>query len=886
MGTYHPGTPAYTEYINHPAVYAPAVLISPAIPAYTSDPIPGKYHPAIPETSYIIPAIPEVLSTIPATAEVGHWTKAAPEIGHWVAAALEVGHWTTATPETGYWTTSFGTCLAGTNYYYYEVTAFNCERNIGGTYIGASNYWTPIPAVASKYIIDTPAKPKYYVIDTPAKPSTYVIDTPATQAKTIVVTPYIPPRKVITSPAIPAYTENSTLGTFHPAQPALYAKPELITSAYTQTIQHPEIKAYYDPAPLTVNNKPSMAPTATPAPIKSPTVLPTPASTTLTPTNTQTTPIKTIPVSLSTIFDQSDINATAWKSINLYGAYQQLGLTPQTAGLGIKIGVIDSGIGVFPANSNSNQSTLACFTASPNLVNTTQNNSTSSLNQTQFTNSKVTIARTPGLLINDRSGKAEKPASAQAVGPHGSHVAGIIGCNPNTSITLYGKQIGTLTGIAPAVTLGSYNIFPDNASVNINDIGAMVKAAVDDGMNIINMSLGISADADPLGYGTDNGVLEEALKYAEAHNVLVVAASGNDGVDQVLRPANIDTVLSVAVVSGGVNAVHALTVNNQTYTMLGGSVGWSTAPVSALLYPVTPTLETGCSPLSKNYAGKIAVLKRGQCRFDAKFTAAKKAGALGVVLVDYPTSLADLHLSSETTNDPILPGGIISTLAWNKITAWLQIDQTQNSTISATTLQSVPIKTLLSFSSYNSKGALRPDLSAPGAGIFSSITATGCNTCYMIADGTSMASPVVAAIAALLYQQHPNWTVGQIRSALIHTASTKDIKAAGSLPDPGIRVRGTGVIDALAAINTTLVFTTSNTQITKNTGSVQITNLTNSKIEATITTTGVVKSTQSKITLPAASTIKLDLTTSMQGLGEVIITPSNGSPIHQNISSN
>ncbi|MGX0134138.1 subtilisin [Cupriavidus metallidurans] len=111
---------------------------------------------------------------------------------------------------------------------------------------------------------------------------------------------------------------------------------------------------------------------------------------------------------------------------------------------------------------------------------------------------------------------------------HGTHVAGIIGGN------------GVIRGIAPSASLMSYRVFERGARETVTFyIYDAVTAAVEDGADIINMSLGQSE--------TD-AVLEQAIRNAEAQGVLVVAASGNDGHDKPSYPASYAEVVSVAAV--------------------------------------------------------------------------------------------------------------------------------------------------------------------------------------------------------------------------------------------------------------------------------------------------------------------------------------------------
>lgn len=84
--------------------------------------------------------------------------------------------------------------------------------------------------------------------------------------------------------------------------------------------------------------------------------------------------------------------------------------------------------------------------------------------------------------------------------------------------------------------------------------------------------------------------------------------------------------------------------------------------------------------------------------------------------------------------------------------------------------------TRASFSNYGSS----VDLMAPGVSIVSSyITVSGCttNACYVYSDGTSMATPFVSGVAALVKSRYPTWTASQISSRLTSTA--QDLGAAG-----------------------------------------------------------------------------------------------------------
>ena len=98
---------------------------------------------------------------------------------------------------------------------------------------------------------------------------------------------------------------------------------------------------------------------------------------------------------------------------------------------------------------------------------------------------------------------------------HGSHVAGIIGAVRNNGVGV--------DGIAPAVKFMMIRAVPDGDERD-KDIANAIRYAVDHGAQIISMSFGKP-------YSPYKSAVDEAVKYADAHGVLMVHAAGNDGQD-------------------------------------------------------------------------------------------------------------------------------------------------------------------------------------------------------------------------------------------------------------------------------------------------------------------------------------------------------------------
>ncbi len=88
---------------------------------------------------------------------------------------------------------------------------------------------------------------------------------------------------------------------------------------------------------------------------------------------------------------------------------------------------------------------------------------------------------------------------------------------------------------------------------------------------------------------------------------------------------------------------------------------------------------------------------------------------------------------------------------------------------------------------------LKPDIAAPGVDILSAAPGGG----WSSSSGTSMASPHIAGAAALLRQRHPAWTVAEIKSALVQTATDARRAVGANLAGPTFV--GGGVVSLVAA---------------------------------------------------------------------------------------
>lgn len=122
---------------------------------------------------------------------------------------------------------------------------------------------------------------------------------------------------------------------------------------------------------------------------------------------------------------------------------------------------------------------------------------------------------------------------------HGTHVAGIIAADG-------GVKGDGIYGLAPQASILAYKVCSDDGTCFADDVAAGIHMAVDNDANIILLSEGED---------TDSSLMDQALDYATAHNVLLVAAAGNGGPykGSIDYPAANPEVISVGAVDSSIN---------------------------------------------------------------------------------------------------------------------------------------------------------------------------------------------------------------------------------------------------------------------------------------------------------------------------------------------
>jgi len=430
---------------------------------------------------------------------------------------------------------------------------------------------------------------------------------------------------------------------------------------------------------------------------------------------------------------------------------------------------------------------------------------------------------------------------------HGTHVAGIAagygvkkggktftGKYANlTSDSLMQMRIGP--GMAPKAQLYSLRVFGCDGSTDL--VLEALDRAMDpnqdgntkDHFDLINLSV-----------GSDDGVVDDpenaVVAALAAHGVLPVISMGNggDNTDIGGAPGNAQASLAVASSVDSFQMRDGLEVNAPADVagIAAGqfSVAYDWAGNGPTHQPVTGDVvkipgafgpgannSDGCDPLSPTEAaavtGKVAWLywddndATRQCGSAGRSANVAAAGAVGSIF----TSNLDVFAAG-ITGSAVIPVIQLPKAQTDRLTPAVDagtLNVTFDGANQATVKDITPAinDTLSSFSSrgtHGSLGVVKPDVTAPGDTIASAGMGTGNNV--LVISGTSMASPLVAGVSALVKSKHPDWSPLWLKSAVMNTA-THDVWTGDShTGDRYAPARvGSGRVDARAAVRTTSI---------------------------------------------------------------------------------
>jgi subtilisin family serine protease len=361
---------------------------------------------------------------------------------------------------------------------------------------------------------------------------------------------------------------------------------------------------------------------------------------------------------------------------------------------------------------------------------------------------------------------------------HGSHTASTAAGNNGVTAIVNGENVGSISGMAPAARLAIYKVCWEVPDLSTATCGALQRAkaiddAVSDGVDVLNHSIGGSATSV-----TD--VVNVAFLHAAAAGVFVANSAGNTpGASTVTH--NAPWVTTVAASTHDRTFEKSVTLGNgTTYTSAGQGGALPSSPlvdsVTAGL-PGRPATDAelcfiGALDPAK-VTGKIVLCQRGVSGRTEKSRAVQQAGGVGMIMYNpAPNSInADFHA---------IPTVHVGETEGAAIKAYIAGTASPTASMTPAVRKLARAPQVASFSSQGPARAgggdlLKPDISAPGVDVIAAV-APGNNfgNDWDALSGTSMASPHVAGIAALLKSANPGWTPAAVRSAMMTTAYQTD----------------------------------------------------------------------------------------------------------------
>jgi subtilisin family serine protease len=396
---------------------------------------------------------------------------------------------------------------------------------------------------------------------------------------------------------------------------------------------------------------------------------------------------------------------------------------------------------------------------------------------------------------------------------HGSHTASTAAGDYNVPVTIDGNSIGRASGMAPGAKIAVYKVCweakPGATGGCFNsDSVAAINDAVADGVDVLNYSIGGSSESpvfDSVGI---------AFLLAARAGVFSANSAGNSGpgASTLDHPAPWVTTVAAATFR---QSFQALELGNGA-RYVGASVTGPLTTATQLVTSLSVKLATAsdsdarlCAPGSLDpakAAGKVVQCDRGVvARIDKSFEV-KRAGGVAMVMTNTgPNSLnADYHPIpavhlADTARQPIL-----DYIASAGAAATARI-------LPLTPAEAAAVPGTPAIADFSSRGPstttggdiLKPDIAAPGVDVVAAVAPPfNHGRQWDFLSGTSMASPHIAGLGALLKAAHPSWLPSEIKSALM-TSARDTVSSAG---DPFSQ--GAGFVNPNPATDPGLVYPT------------------------------------------------------------------------------
>ncbi|XP_042415528.1 subtilisin-like protease 4 [Zingiber officinale] len=419
----------------------------------------------------------------------------------------------------------------------------------------------------------------------------------------------------------------------------------------------------------------------------------------------------------------------------------------------------------------------------------------------QFCNNKLIGVRSFVNYDRSRNWSTVSPIDNDG---HGSHTASTAGGAFVKRANVYGLARGLASGVAPRAHVAMYKVCTDDGCQSY-DILAGMDAAVEDGVDVLSISLG----GDPTPFYNEPVAIGGF--HAMSRGIFVSCSAGNSG--PYLSTVSNDAPWLLTVAASTMDRSFSATVKLGDGRQFHGQSLYQPRGFSPKTkYPLVfldgrARFCLNGSLDGVNVKGKIVFCDRGGNATVPRGQVVKQAGGAGMVLSNYEEDGYSTYATLQA-----VPASNIPYADGLEIKAY--INSTARPTASIVfsgAVTHVPRSpAITSFSSRGpsqiTPGILKPDITGPGVNVLAAWNTEN----FHVISGTSMSCPHLSGVAALIKKAHPDWSPAAIKSAIMTTAYVKDntnkpISDETNLP-AGLFALGAGHVKPLKVLDPGLVY--------------------------------------------------------------------------------
>lgn len=378
---------------------------------------------------------------------------------------------------------------------------------------------------------------------------------------------------------------------------------------------------------------------------------------------------------------------------------------------------------------------------------------------------------------------------------HGTLVAGIIAAD------------GEAKGVAPKAQIFAYRVASEGSYVSTHDMIRALDRAVDDQIDIVNVSLGLDYVSEEI---------DKAVKNLVEKGIVVITAAGNNGEigKGIGSPASAQYAITVGASLNNVTSSLASTLRidgdttrYQVVPMMDSAI--ADEPVKGKLVYASFAREDDVANM--DLQGAIMLVERGGplMQVDGKeqmdivyfsekeYNVARKGAAALIVYNNMHGIFYGklVHEGAGPNYKPSIPAVSISREEGLRIK---EIMDKEDVTAEMRVFYDPDIVAPFSSKGPVSPFYLKPDLIAPGA----FVNSTMLNNSYNLTSGTSFAAPHVTGAASLLLQKNPELQPAEVASILATTA--EPVTDAYGTPYP-FEVAGAGRLNVAAVLKSNII---------------------------------------------------------------------------------